>query len=275
MRKLKINWKKILRLSGFIVGVLGFFITLGFTENRRSDMACKEVLIKVNDSLGNSFIDEKDVREIIDDKIGKPEGKSLASINISMLEKMIDNNPYVLKSEVFSTLDGKLVLQVQQRRPIVRIINASGENFYIDEQGVLMPVSDKNSARVPVANGNIVNRETEQKIRKATEQEVEDTAFHANILEKIYAVANHIRQSDFWTAQIEQIYVNAEGDMELIPLVGNHTIVFGDATQIEKKFNKLFLFYREGLNKTGWNQYSKIDVRFNDQVVCTKTGAVN
>jgi cell division protein FtsQ len=275
VRKPKINWKRLFKLLGYGFGVIAFFVSLGFTEHRRNAMPCKQVVVHVSDSLGNSFIEENDVLQMLYDKIGNPEGNSLESINISVLEKIIDNNPFVLKSEVFSTLDGKLVLQVRQRTPIVRIINSAGENFYIDEQGVLMPISDKYSARVPVANGKIIDRESEQKIRQVRESEVEDTSFHANVLEKIFVTANYIRSHEFWNAQIEQIYVNADGDIELIPLVGNQTIVFGDADRVTEKFEKLYRFYKQGLNKTGWNQYNRIDLRFKDQVVCTKMAAAN
>ena len=271
LRKIKFNWQRIFKISAYGFGVLAFLISLGFTEKRRSLTPCKQVIIHVDDSLGNSFVDENDVLQLLHDRIGNPEGKMLQSINISVLEKIIDINPFVLKAEVFSTIDGKLILEVKQRTPIVRIINEAGESFYIDEQGVLMPVSEKFSARVPVANGKILNKETEQKIRQVNETTVADTSFHANMLEKIFATAQYIRHHEFWNAQIEQIYVNEEGEFELIPLVGNHTIVFGNASDISEKFDKLFLFYKEGLNKTGWNQYSKVDLRFKDQVVCTKS----
>ena len=64
--------------------------------------------------------------------------------------------------------------------------------------------------------------------------------------------------------------MNANGDMELVPRVGDHTILIGDDQQIHEKFEKLFLFYMEGLNKAGWNKYKVINLKYKDQVVCTK-----
>jgi cell division protein FtsQ len=47
--------------------------------------------------------------------------------------------------------------------------------------------------------------------------------------------------------------------------------VFGDAKDFEEKFEKLKTFYTEGLNKTdGWNKYSTINIKYKNQVVCTK-----
>jgi cell division protein FtsQ len=268
--KVKVDWKKFLRLSGKVVVVCAFLASFGFTEHRRGDMVCKEIVIQVDDSLGNSFVQKNDIAQLIRDKFGNLEGKLLYSINISLLEKIIDGNPFVLKAQVFSTVDGKLIVEVKQRTPIVRVINNFNESFYIDDRGILMPMSDKFTAHVPVANGNIFNRETEQRIRTVTLQEINDTTFSATLLEKIFMVSDYVRTHEFWNAQIEQIYINAAGEMELIPRVGNQTILFGDEREMDKKFEKLYTFYKEGLSRTGWNQYKTINVTFKDQVVCSK-----
>jgi cell division protein FtsQ len=161
-------------------------------------------------------------------------------------------------------------VEVRQRTPVVRVINTFNESFYIDEGGVLMPMSDKFSAHVPVANGNIFNRETEQKIRQVTEKEIDGEGFSPTLLEKIYLVAMYVKSHSFWNAQVEQVYINMDGEMELIPRVGNQTILFGDEKEMDKKFSKLYTFYKQGLSKTGWNQYRTINVTFKDQVVCSK-----
>ena len=267
---MKIDWKKVSRISLRVAIVAGFLASFGFTENRRSEMSCAEIIINVDDSLGNSFVQRDDIAQLIEDRFGILPGKALHSINISLLEKIIDANPFVLKAQVFSTVDGKLVVEVKQRTPIVRVINAYNESFYIDDCGVLMPLSEKFSAHVPVANGNIFNRETEQKIRRVTADERSDTSFSPTLLEKIFMVSDYVQHHDFWNAQIEQVYVNTNGEMELIPRVGNQTILFGDEKGMEEKFNKLYTFYKEGLSKTGWNQYKTINVTFKDQVVCSK-----
>ena len=56
----------------------------------------------------------------------------------------------------------------------------------------------------------------------------------------------------------------------MIPRVGNHSVIIGDDSFLDDKFSKLFIFYREGLNKKGWNNYSSINLKYKDQVVCTK-----
>ena len=70
--------------------------------------------------------------------------------------------------------------------------------------------------------------------------------------------------------QIDQIYINENNEVQLIPRVGDHLIVLGNFDRYEQKLEKLRKFYLFGLNETSWNIYSKIDLRFKDQVVCTR-----
>jgi cell division protein FtsQ len=90
-------------------------------------------------------------------------------------------------------------------------------------------------------------------------------SFVANELLKI---ASYVDKQMFWKAQIEQIFVTRDNEFILIPKIGNHKILLGDANDLEIKFDKLFVFYKEGLSRVGWNKYATIDIRFDKQVVC-------
>ncbi len=273
----KIDLKKVFRITGWCLVIAGFVITVGFTESKQKGMLCTEVDISIRDLNNQAFVEKSDVLQMIHDKFGVLEGKSLNTINISLLENIINNNPFVSHAEVFSTIDGKLNIEVIPRNPIIRIVNYFNESFYIDDQGVFMPLSEKYSASVPVVNGFILDMESVHKVRVFDKKEEADTSVHPMMVEKVFMLADYLRHHEFWNAQVEQIYVNAEGDMELIPRVGNHTIVFGDVSvgeagekEMEERFTKLFLFYKEGLSKQGWNKYSIVNLKYKDQVVCTK-----
>jgi cell division protein FtsQ len=266
----EMNWRHIGRVSIWTLIVVAFLATVGFTDRRLEETPCSELNIAVHDSDGLSFVGEEDVQQMVSGKYGPLQGRRMGSINIALLEKIIQNNPFVADAEVFSTVDGKLNIEVVQRTPVVRVINYENESFYIDNQGVFMPLSDKFTARVPVVNGYLFDREAEHTVRLLTEKDDADTSIHASVLEEVYRVAYYLHQHELWNAQIQQIYANRDGDLELIPRVGNHTILLGDGRDLDTKFKKLEVFYREGLSKTGWNKYSTINLKYNNQVVCTK-----
>jgi cell division protein FtsQ len=277
-KKLKeINWKKVLRLAAWSLVIACFFMTVGFTESRQHEMLCKEVNIRILNPAHLGFVEESDILQTIHDKFGVLEGKPLYAINISLLENIINNNPFVARAEVFSAVDGKLDVEVVPRNPVVRIMNSFNESFYIDKEGVFMPLSEKYSASVPLVNGFISDKEVMHNIRVQEDRELNDTSFHARTLEKAFMLADYIGHHEFWSAQVEQVFVNEEGELELIPRVGNHTIIFGSLegtegykNEMTEKFNKLSLFYKEGLEKQGWDKYNTINLEYKDQIVCTK-----
>ena len=250
--------------------VIAFIISVGFASYKQSEMPCSGITINIHDSFGTGFVEETDIRQIIQNKFGSLEGKPLGSINISLLEKIINTNPFIYDAEVFSTIDGKLNIEVKQRIPVLRVINYNNESFYVDKEGIFMPPSEKFTARVPVANGFIFDMESEKKVRVYNYNESIDTSVSKSKIEQLFHIISYTNQSDFWNAAVEQLYINADGDIEMIPRVGNHTVILGDDKFLEEKFKRLFVFYCEGLNKKGWDKYSTINLKYKDQVVCTK-----
>ena len=239
-------------------------------QHLMDDLLILPMLHSLNiDTLGHNFVEEGEIMELVKNKFGTLIGKPLSSINISLLEKIINTNPFIADAEVFSTIDGKIKIEVKQRKPVVRIVNVKDESFYIDDQGVFMPLSSDYTARVAVANGFIFDTESERRVT-VYDGEKRDTAIKLSRIDEIFHVADYIYHHEFWNAQIEQIYINTEGDIELIPRVGSQNIVLGSSEKLESKLNKLLLFYREGLNKTGWNKYKTINLKYEGQVVCTK-----
>jgi cell division protein FtsQ len=128
----------------------------------------------------------------------------------------------------------------------------------LDEHSLKMPISQAFTAHVPVATGNIYEA---YKTRDS---------MHSQVGVELNKIATYVDKEAFWKAQIEQIFVTAESEFVLVPKVGNHTILLGTAENMEAKFEKLMVFYKEGLPRVGWDKYTTINLKFKDQIVCTK-----
>lgn len=253
--------------AGLLSGLLA---TLGFATKQEAVSRCSEMNIAINRSEDLYFIDESDIRQMIWDKGDSIVHERLAAINVNKIERLLETNPWIANAEVYMSIDGKLQIDIQQREPIVRVINAKGDNFYIDTEGKLMLWSQKFTPRVLVASGDIhdsYNMWYKQSIEKI---EQNDSLKKRSLLDDIYNISKYIQADSLWAAQMEQIYYNTNGDMELVPKVGNHHIIFGDVTDMDEKFKNLKLLYIHGLNHIGWNQYDTINLKFKNQVVCTK-----
>lgn len=265
----KIDVKKLLRVSAISLLIAAFLLSAGLVRSHEKAVTCKSVNINIDEAEGNFFVEQNDIMNVIHDKWGELVGKRVDAINMNLLETMIQNNPFILRAEVFSTIDGEVNIDVKQREPVLRIINSENQSFYIDKKGMFMPVSDKFASYVPVASGNIPDKYVSGSIIK-NPNEINSGTYNKSLLEQLFEVAMFTRSDELWGVQFVQYYVNEDGDIELIPRVGNHRIILGDTQHMKEKFDKLLLFYQKGLQSADWNKYNTINLKFADQVVCTK-----
>jgi cell division protein FtsQ len=243
---------------------------LGFVEHERNVMSCKSIEITIDNSNEMYFVDEQDILDIVKLNGDSVIGQEMGSIDVSKLEKIINRHPSVENAHVYKTIDGIIKFEIKQRTPLMRIFSMSGESYYIDKLGYFMPLSDKYTARVIIANGYIFEKFAPNASVTILDILQNDSIASKTVIDDIFLVSEYISADEFWNAQIDQIYVNIDRDIELIPRVGNHTIVFGNAEQIEEKFNKLMLFYKKAMPGVGWNEYKYINLKYKDQIICSK-----
>jgi len=257
---------KWLNISLWAIALVLIIVVLGFVNKSKNEIVFEKPIINIDYETENRFISEDDVLSQI---ITKTDTGSLllSEFSVNHIEEKLNNNHSIKDAQVYKTVNGKLIVNVKQRRPIVRIFSKN-DSYYIDEKGRLMPLSNKYSARLLVVNGNL--NEPFAKRYKFNYSNLSDSIANKTMLDDVYKLSNYIDKSEFWKAQIEQIAVNKVSEFELIPKVGNHKIVFGEIRNLEGKFEKLMIFYKKGLAKTGWNEYSEINLKYKNQVVCKK-----
>lgn len=262
--------KKILNIGVWVVLAVGLMVCLGFAGYEQNHKACTGIEVKIAKSEENSFVTKEDIFEILANRGDSLEGKMLSTIDYNALEDLLMNNPSIKDVQVYAGLDGKVNVKVKQRAPLVRVFNNSDESYYIDVDGFLMPLSENYTSRVIVANGYIRDKFHASYARDLNKISTVDSLSKTTVLDDIYLIAKRLENDEFWGSQIQQIWVDENQELVLIPRVGNHKIIIGDRIDLDLKLNKLMIFYKEGLNKTGWNQYSIINLKYKDQVVCTK-----
>ena len=245
-----------------------------FVDNSKSELRCAGFVISIDHSDGNFFVMDEDVKQALNRFGYLSDSMFLSVVNTKQLEYVLNSHPAVKSADVYTTIDGKVRIEICQRKPVLRVFTKSGESYYIDENGWLMPLSPKYTARVPVACGNIEEGYVLMNtVNMAVPGEItlKDSLLCKSVLDDLYRLVTHIGKDEFWRAQITQIYVNNEQEIELVPRVGNHTILLGDVCDLDEKFSKLMIFYKKALPVTGgWNTYSLINLKYKNQVVCRK-----
>jgi cell division protein FtsQ len=267
----KINLKKIVTFVLWIIGLSGLLASLAFVSKKEKNVVVENLLVSVSNTEVNTFIDEEDVKDFFNERKDSILKTSIKNLNVNLLEKVLNSHPAVENADVAVDINGDVSVDVKQRNPLVRVVNLDGESYYIDDQSKLMPLSDKYTARVIVATGYILEPYARRYQFSVNAISKNNLYSKVSVLDDIYNMAVFISKDSVLASLIHQININREKEIELYPSVGGHKIIFGEATNLKEKFNKLKLFYTQGLNKTdGWNKYSVVNIKYKNQVVCTK-----
>jgi cell division protein FtsQ len=252
--------QQLMLAAGLSILLLIGWLVAGRQETVRE---IKTVQVRILPDTGLYFVTREEVLEMVG---GGPEGvagRRVASVRPEMLETQLKALPFVKTCDVYADLSGNLKITLEQKRPLMRIISRSGESYYLAEGGEKLPFSKQFTAHVPVGNGNIA------------ENLADSTHAKTPVLQSLVELATFMDRQAFWSAQIEQVYVDNYSELLLIPRVGNHSIVLGNTDRLPEKMEKLGLFYTKALSKLGWDLYERIDLRYERQVIGVKKSTFN
>ena len=259
-----INWKKALIVTLDVV--LAVYLGLAMTSFNKPDETaklCTKVSINIADENTNGFLSAKEIKKILEKKKLYPLEKRMQAINPRDIEEVLKTSSFVNTVQCYKTQNGHVCVNVTQRLPVVRIMSVKGDDYYLDDEGGIMPNS-KYTSDLIIATGYI-NK---------------DFARHY-----LACLTEVLMDSEFWKNQIVQINILPDLGVELVPRVGEHVIFIGYLPQskdevkrkqlitdyVMKKLERLDKFYRYGLNAAGWNKYHYISVEFDNQIICKKT----
>lgn len=256
-----INWRRVLYILTWCISVTGLLVLMSFINAKKKGLDCKNIKIIVPGT--QAFVSQTDVYSIIEENNGALVGKPLKDLPFQDIEDKLKQNPFIKEVRVFSEMDGTVNVKIEQREAVLRVINNVGNDFYIDGAGVKFPISKLYAPHIIVANGNIVER-FDGKQDTMTSKTVKD----------LFKVATFLTTDSLWNSQVEQLYVNEEHDIEIVPRVGNQKIILGDADSVERKFDKLLVFYKQIVPKAGWGTYKTVNLKFANQIVCEKADSI-
>jgi len=241
---------KILCVICLFVLTAAYFAGSASLAHKKSDeLVCTAINIQIVDSTVSRLVLQQDIHAFLNKNKIALIGEKMNNINLYQLEQLIKQERGIENCEVFTHLNGVITFRIAQRSPILRLETSRG-SYYLDDSGTLFPTIPQRTAYVPVVSGSIP---------------IEDKAW----ITQLHSFGLFIRSNRFWNAQIEQLYVHHPHHIELIPRTGAQTtILLGGLDRYEYKLQKLYTFYRTVAITQGWDKYDRIDLRFNNQIVC-------
>jgi len=247
-----------------LIPVLYLFVMPVFFASSSNSKPCGGIVIDIRDSIDYHFVTKKQLLNLAYGSL-RIAGKPVKEVSVSAIESRINVLRELKKAEVYMSIDGIVHVYVEQRNPIMRVMPGDGGDYFVDEEGVVMRRRNLYNPRLHIIEGN-VNISTAM----LNGVSVLDTSIKHSILKDIYPLVNYINDDKFWSAQIDQIYVDGNDEIDLIPRAGNQVIHIGTTDNYEGKLRNLEAFYDKVLPEVGWNKYSVINLEFKDQIVCKR-----
>lgn len=232
-----------------IIGILGYLVFAITTMSRDKDeRVCSGMEIIIEDTVSTNYINTAFIEGIIAKAKTPIKNAAITDIDVNLIEKTILQSPYIDSVICYYTPENLMCIRIFPRIPVLHVMSNTGESYYMDNKGNDMP-TDVFLLDLCFITGNVSKQYAKE-----------------NLIE----IATFLNSHPIWSKEIQQVHVESDKNIELIPSTGEHTIILGEPTDIEEKMNKLAVFYKEGLDKVGWNKYSIINLNYADQVVCTK-----
>jgi len=236
------------------IGIAAWFVViLGFVSGEADEVLCTRIEVVLSDTVHNRFVTESDIRTLFRSAGLELQGYPLSEINIREMEEILEENPYIRDAEVSTDITGRMEVSIEQRVPLVRIMPKGQRGYYLDTEVRSMPLSDQFTPHIMLLSGYVDDGDAEEKQ-----------------LKEIHSFCTYVSNHPLWSEQIVQIYRNRKGEYELIPRVGAHQILLGSMEDWEKKLRNLEMLYEQGFPSYGWNTYGMINLKYTNQVICTK-----
>lgn len=261
--KIDVNWKKTLLVcADVVIGCYLFMAVTSWHKPAVESSVCTKVVINIADDKVNGFLNSEEVKTLLTKKGVYPLNRLISDVNPRKIEQQLVQMPFVKTAQCYVTTEGHTFITITQNLPVIRVKSDTGEDYYVDANGGIMPNSQYTSDMI-IVTGHV-------------------SKAYAN--RYLAPLAQTIMGDDLWRNQIEQINVLPDLAIELVPRVGDNIINIGQLpsassetsrnerieSYVTNQLKRLEQFYRFGLVHAGWDRYEYISLEYSNQVVCRK-----
>jgi cell division protein FtsQ len=225
--------------------------------NSKNSSYCNGMEVEINGGTKAFFLNKKDITAMLETGgIKDLHNRKMASFDLLKMEGLLRKNNRIRDAQLYFDNNQILKLRIWERQPVARIFTNSGNSYLIDSGGMQMSLAERNVFRLPVFTGYPAEKFGLKR----------DSALDGQIRD----LAIFLGKDPFWSNQVQELNISAAKTFRLTPLIGNQLIEFGDGSDFEIKFHKLFTFYKEVITQTGFEKYTGINIAYTNQVIATR-----
>jgi len=235
---------------------LFLLVSIGFVDKYQGNRTCRSIVVNIDNQFENYFVNEKDVVNLLTSGGKMIVGAKMNELGLRQIESRLENHKFVRNAEAYKDLKGNLIINIDQSRPVARIIGKKMPDRYISARGRILPTSRSFTTRVMLITGPWPDNPGLNNMN--------DTETSRGLLELI----RYINDDPFWKSQIAEMHIDKRGEITIYTQVSKQLVEFGKPENIKNKFRRLKIFYKKILPTKGWNSYEKVSIKYNNQIVC-------
>lgn len=240
--------KKLLILL-FLLGLAVYIaVAMGTLSKPPQEARCDTVEVNFLSETPIRSVDRAELLQLLRHRGLDPQGQRLCDIDEQLIENALRSHPLLKSCECYQTASGKVVIDVQQRIPILHVLNSQGDDFYVDSEGKALNPPPGEVFRLPVVTGQVPRAEADSLLA---------------------GLVRYFCEKGAWADSVEQVAVLPDGTLELA-LEGEDFLVYlGKTQEVGRKMEHFAKFYNRALQRIGTNKYARISLEFNNQIICT------
>lgn len=256
-KKSVLGYVKMAAIALILCGVVVLCV-MGYRAQRNS--VCRKIEVSVSYQGENKPFDENDVLGLLDSNRIRVVGEEKHNVDLAAVYDVLGKVPFVktIKPVYFS--GNQLNIEIELHRFLARVYASDGRDFYLCEDGSLIPYTNRICERLLLVEGNV--------------PKVPDSVRHVNkvgpTMKRIWSLASVISANPFYSAQFKQVYVNDQKEFELIATMGKHTVLLGDGTNAEEQLFQLLEAYKQGISYMDPEKYCQLDLRYKNRIIAKK-----
>lgn len=220
-------------------GIAGYKLT-------PSDTLCVAIEYWLEDLDERAYVTENELDAVLKANNIYPVGKALNLVSLHRIENTLRHHPMVRTAECYLTVDHKVVVELTQRVPVLRV-KTPLETYLIDTDRKVMEARPVVKDKVLVVTGNVGPQMACTQLADFAEWLQNDAYWSARI--------HHLQ---VLSPRMVHLYLNGENQPR---------IVLGTMDRYEQKLNKLRTFLENGQQATQDKHYDELDIRFKGQVI--------
>jgi cell division protein FtsQ len=222
------------------------------------DKMLKNLTVNIESGSDTShFIGNADIKKMITEQLGKQlSDVRLDDLDTKALERTLRENMFVAECHVSKDVAGNLVVDIRENKPLARILTNFGKGGYLAENGEVLPLSERSTARVLMICG------------RGSEKMLKSDFWKSETGQKIFKFLDFIEKNEFLKAQVAEVHFDEHLNAVLFPHIGDERIEIGMPDNFQKKFENLMVYYKKIVPFKGWQAYKNINLKIDNQIIC-------